>query len=129
MRLMNQPRNLTKKFLFTAAAAIAAVGVCCGQAWAVNDLLAGWTFEINTPADLTDSVIGPLVLNDGGGTDLAATLQGFHILAATDCPLPPDQFRLILIARIIGALAIITKIKVDDLLSDGYRASVRPGQQ
>jgi hypothetical protein len=85
MRLINQPRNLMAKLLFTAAATIAAVAVCCGQARAAN-VLTQWTFEPEPFLDAAgmNLAAGPIV-NASTGT---GTATGLHASAATDWSTP-----------------------------------------
>ena len=79
---MNSSRRLTSKNLATAAATLAAVLVCGGQARAVNDLLAGWNFAAFTT--VTDNVNGQVVFFDGGGASSFAEMTATHTSALSD---------------------------------------------
>jgi hypothetical protein len=66
-----------KNLLLTAGFLAAVVSVRA-------DTIAAWTFELNTPADATDSTtIGPILADTGVGT-----ASGLHAGAATDWTTP-----------------------------------------
>jgi hypothetical protein len=51
-------------------------------------VLSAWTFETNTPADLTDSALGPAVTAEAGLFTTGYTAQGTHASAVSDWSTP-----------------------------------------
>ncbi len=85
---MNQNLGATAKLMRTAAMVFAAVAIFCGQASAVNDVIAQWSYEVNTPGDLTDSAAGPTVFAEAGAQAGTASMQGVHVSALSDWTTP-----------------------------------------
>jgi hypothetical protein len=66
--------------------AILAIAIFCASTHSFATVLSSWTFETNTPADLSNSAVGPPVLNEGG--IFAGTLLGSHASAGSDWSTP-----------------------------------------
>lgn len=60
----------------------------CGESRAVNDVIAQWTYEANTPADAMDTLAGPSVLAEAGAQAGTASMAGLHVDATTDWTTP-----------------------------------------
>lgn len=69
-----------KKTLLT----ILVAGAACATSSHAATVLAKWTFETNTPADLNDSASGPTVAAEEG----TGSFQGIHASAASDWTTP-----------------------------------------
>ena len=66
--------------------AILAIALVCVSTHSFATVLSSWTFETNTPADLSNSVVGPPVLSEGG--IYLGTVTGLHASAASDWTTP-----------------------------------------
>lgn len=66
--------------------AILAIALVCTAQYSFATVLSSWTFEVNTPADLTNSTTGPSVAAEGG--IVAGTVGGTHASSATDWTTP-----------------------------------------
>jgi hypothetical protein len=73
-----------RRFISMAAVCIAVATALCGLSDARADVLAAWTFEVNTPADLSNSAAGPIVAAEVG----TGSMQGVHANAASDWTTP-----------------------------------------
>jgi hypothetical protein len=75
-----------------AAFSAAALAIICGRANAANNINAQWSFEEGapfwTPADLTDSAVGPSALAGNGAQTNLATMMGVHASALSDWTTP-----------------------------------------
>lgn len=67
--------------------AIAAIALgCATSSVTAATIISSWSFETNTPADLTNSATGPSVASEGGVN--AGTLQGVHASVNSDWTTP-----------------------------------------
>lgn len=81
---MRRKMNLTMRMLQSAALAFAGVAMITAQASAQGEVRGKWTFEINTPADLNDAMLGPTVNAEEG----TGSFFGSHTSAVTDWSTP-----------------------------------------
>ena len=68
--------------------AVATIAALCAALPAQATVLAEWTYEVNTPADLSNSGVGPAVAGEGGLFAGSSTMNGVHANAATDWSTP-----------------------------------------
>lgn len=62
--------------------------VCAVATGASADIIANWTYEVNTPPDAIDSTAGPVTAADAGVNAAVSFSSGLHAGAATDWSTP-----------------------------------------